>query len=358
VKRFDVARDTIFVTRAGSRAHGTARPESDVDLRGVAIAPLEQRLSYREAFEQYEGPLPPELGGALGPRVEATVFDVQKLVRLAVDANPNALEILFASPEDWVFSTPAWQRLHAARRLFLSRKVEQTYAGYALAQLRRIQTHRSWLLSPPARRPVRADFGLPERRTLSHDDRHRIERAIADKIRSWGVDDIDLPKPARILISERLTELWTELGEPRLIAASALGISENVFEALEAERRYRGALKHFESFERWKRERNPARAELEARFGYDTKHAMHLIRLMRSGLELLETGELCVRRPDAAELVAIREGERSYEDVVAEAERLRERMLQVREKSPLPADVDHDRIDALLFELVTGSERR
>jgi predicted nucleotidyltransferase len=352
VRRFDVARDTIFVTLAGSRAHGTARPESDVDLRGVAIAPLEQRLSYRESFEQYEGPLPPELGGEHGVRVEATVFDVAKLFRLAVDANPNALEVLFASPQDWLHTSPAWQRLHAARHLFLSRKVEQTYAGYALAQLKRIRTHRSWLLSPPARRPVRADFGLPERPTLSHDDRNRIERAIADKIRSFSLGDLELPKPARILLAERLEELWAELGDRRLAAASSLGLSESVFEALEAERRYRAALKHWESFERWKAERNPARAELEARFGYDTKHAMHLIRLMRSGLELLDSGDLHVRRSDAAELAAIRDGERSYEDVVAEAERLRARMQEVRAASPLPADVDHERIDALLFALV------
>src|ERR1039458_5020213 len=30
----------------------------------------------------------------------------------------------------------------------------------------------------------------------------------------------------------------------------------------------------------WKAQRNPKRAELEAKFGYDTKHAMHLVRLM------------------------------------------------------------------------------
>ena len=55
-------------------------------------------------------------------------------------------------------------------------------------------------------------------------------------------------------------------------------------------------MKHWDSYQTWKTHRNPARAELERQHGYDTKHAMHLIRLMRMGLEVLETGDLGVRR--------------------------------------------------------------
>jgi len=45
---------------------------------------------------------------------------------------------------------------------------------------------------------------------------------------------------------------------------------------------------------------------LEAKFGFDTKHAMHLIRLLRMAREILETGVVHVKRPDAEELSAIR----------------------------------------------------
>ena len=48
-------------------------------------------------------------------------------------------------------------------------------------------------------------------------------------------------------------------------------------------------MKHWDSYQTWKTHRNPTRAELEPQHGYDTKHAMHLIRLMRMGLEVLET---------------------------------------------------------------------
>ena len=42
---FDVSEATIFVTLAGSQAHGTAYEGSDIDSRGVCIAPFEQRVS-------------------------------------------------------------------------------------------------------------------------------------------------------------------------------------------------------------------------------------------------------------------------------------------------------------------------
>ena len=124
---------------------------------------------------------------------------------------------------------------------------------------------------------------------------------------------------------------------------------------LDAERKYRAAMKHWESYQTWKSERNPARAELERRHGYDTKHAMHLIRLMRMGLEVLRTGDLIVRRPDGEELNAIRDGALSFEDLLLAAAALKEQMADAAEQSDLPADVDRDRVDGLAFELMTAA---
>jgi len=128
-----------------------------------------------------------------------------------------------------------------------------------------------------------------------------------------------------------------------------------VVSTLDAERKYRAAMKHWESYQTWKSERNPARAELERRHGYDTKHAMHLIRLMRMGLEVLRTGDLIVRRPDGEELNAIRDGALSFEDLLLAAAALKEQMADAVEQSDLPADVDRDRVDELAFELMTAA---
>ncbi len=58
------------------------------------------------------------------------------------------------------------------------------------------------------------------------------------------------------------------------------------------------------------------RVSLVEQFGYDCKFAMHAVRLLRSGREFLETGVLKVKRPDAAELLEIRNGKYSYEEYI------------------------------------------
>jgi predicted nucleotidyltransferase len=379
---FPLDRHTIFLTLAGSQAHGTARDGSDVDLRGVCIAPLSVRLSLFRTFEQYEGALPDALAATVLPRVQAhptalralavktecVIFDVAKFVGLCAAANPNALEILFADERDWLFETPAWRRLHDERHGFLTKQVQQTFHGYAMAQLKKIKTHRSWLLNPPRRKPSREEYGLPAASgALSRDDQNRIEQHIADKIRSYGIDNIDnidMPKPTRVAVQERLDVFFRdvlsvseeELDERmRAVASHGLEVPPDVVSTLNAEKRYLAAMKHWNSYQTWKTHRNPARAALERQHGYDTKHAMHLVRLMRMGLEVLERGDLRVRRDDANELSAIRDGAMSFDELLAEADSLRSRMDAAAQTSSLPADVDRGRLDALVHGILTSA---
>lgn len=314
---------TIFLCVAGSHAHGTAGDGSDVDLRGVCVAPLSVRCSLFQEFEQTEAALPDGLwqqvlpvlrkhasaSRGIGEKVESVVFDVAKFLRLCASANPNALEILFANEQDWLLRTDVWTAIHGHRHRFLTRMVHQTYVGYAAAQLKRIKSHRAWLLKPPTAKPCRAEFGLPEGSTFSHDDQKRLE----------GVSG---------------------------------GLPPEVRRTLAAEKSYRGAMKHWDSYLSWEKNRNPARAELERNFGYDTKHAAHLIRLMRSGLEMLKEGELLVRRSDAAELVAIRQGSWTYERLINEADALAAALTDAFASTSLPADVDRSWVDQLALSVI------
>lgn len=343
----------------------------------MCIAPLPVRLSLFRAFEQHEGELPESLVQTVLPLIQAhpsaarglviktecVIFELAKFVALCAAANPNALEILFADERDWLLETPAWRRLHEQRLHFLSKKVQHTFQGYAMAQLKKIKTHRSWLLNPPTKKPAREDFGLPIRSSpLSRDDQNRIEQSIAEKIRSYGIDNIELPKPARIAVQERLDSFYRDVlsagnddldERMRAVASHALNLPPDVIAALNAEKRYRAAMNHWNSYQAWRSQRNPARAELERKHGYDTKHAMHLIRLMRMGFEVLETGELRVRRDDADELTTIRDGAMSFEQLLEAAASLQARMTHAETATTLPEDVDHGRIDALLVSLLT-----
>lgn len=95
------------------------------------------------------------------------------------------------------------------------------------------------------------------------------------------------------------------------------------------------------------------RRSLVERFGYDTKNASHLIRLLRQGIEFLNDGELYVLRHDAPELVAIKNGEWPLDRVKEQAERLFRRAEEAYDRCTLPTAPDGDRVSQLCVEVVS-----
>ena len=93
-------------------------------------------------------------------------------------------------------------------------------------------------------------------------------------------------------------------------------------------------------------------AALEAAHGYDTKHAQHLVRLLRMAVEALETGELVVLRPDRDELLGIRDGAWTYEELIENAEALHADVRRAAASSTLPDRADESAIDALCVAVV------
>lgn len=96
------------------------------------------------------------------------------------------------------------------------------------------------------------------------------------------------------------------------------------------------------------------RKALVARHGYDTKNAAHLVRLLRMGIEFLNTGELHVDRGgiDATELLDIKHGEWTLERVKAEADRLFRRAEDAYDRSTLPVRPDRELVNGLCVEMV------
>jgi uncharacterized protein len=96
------------------------------------------------------------------------------------------------------------------------------------------------------------------------------------------------------------------------------------------------------------------RKALFERFSYDVKNAAHCVRLLRMGLELLETGELHVDRTgiDADELRAIKRGEYSLAHIEQLAEDGFRRMAAARAQSSLPPEPDTEVTEAILMATI------
>lgn len=107
----------------------------------------------------------------------------------------------------------------------------------------------------------------------------------------------------------------------------------------------------WESYQKWLK-RDSDRKELEIKHGYDTKNAMHLVRLMRMGLEILLDKGCQVYRPDREELLAIRRGAWKYEDLVSWAEKAQLELEAAYSQSDLPETSPVELIDEVCQEAV------
>ena len=94
------------------------------------------------------------------------------------------------------------------------------------------------------------------------------------------------------------------------------------------------------------------RKKLVQQYGYDTKNASHLIRLLRMGIEFLNDGEMYVMRHDAPELTAIKQGEWSLDKVKEESERLFQVAEQAYLQSKLPANPDKEKVSTLCEDII------
>lgn len=337
---------TLFLTRHGSHAYGLNTPTSDEDFKGFAVAPREYQLGFVKQFEQAECKDP-----------DLVIYELKKFFRLAADCNPSIIEVLWTDESDWVHSTTEALVIRSHAKEFLSTKARHTFSGYAMSQLKRIQRHYEWLNNPPKEEPTREKFGLPERTTIPADQREAIRAVVNKKVDEWyGLLDFDLLEPATALaIRQRvdtfLEDVLTGQDDVWKSAARQSGVNEDVLEVLLAERKYNTAREQWRQYLHWKASRNPARAELEAKFGYDTKHAMHLVRLMRMGEEILRTGKVIVKRPDRDELLAIRQGAWKYEALIEYASSMDAQMAAAEAVSPLPKRPDRNKLDALCIQI-------
>jgi predicted nucleotidyltransferase len=339
---FNLEQHTILVAVGGSKAYGMHTATSDLDLKGVCISPKSVTLGFVHGFEQADDKrhmdtfhklLNEEETALAANGLEGTVYDLRKFMGLARKGNPNILEVLFCSDEGVKLVTKEGELLRENASLFLSQAVRYSYTGYAVAQLKRIKGHRNWLLDPKNERPERRDFGLLENPEIDKHTRGMIEAKVRQQL------DRGFEREEALKLCAALFPEYEYLSDPNWVAK------------LNAEYAFGKAMEEWTKYQEWMRTRNVKRAELEAKYGYDTKHAAHLVRLLRTGHELLTTGKLHVKRPDAEELLAIRNGLWTYDGLIEWADRMVALLDDKSIKSVLPHSPDQEKLNELCVKL-------
>ena len=99
-----------------------------------------------------------------------------------------------------------------------------------------------------------------------------------------------------------------------------------------------------------KGQKNIHRAELERQHGFDTKYAMHVIRLYLEAKEYMESGKISLPNPRVDLLVAIRRGQYRLPELEEMGKVLQAEALAAQQRSPLPEDVNLDSISKLVTQ--------
>jgi predicted nucleotidyltransferase len=92
------------------------------------------------------------------------------------------------------------------------------------------------------------------------------------------------------------------------------------------------------------------RPELEAEFGYDVKGAMHMLRVLGEGIELMKTGRITLPRPEVPFLKDVRNGRYKREEINTMADDLFALLEKCVQESALPDELDRAKISRIITE--------
>lgn len=125
-KWLDEYKDRLcFLVISGSHGYGTNVEGSDVDIRGVML-PTKDELIGLKTFKQRED-----------STTDTTIYEFNQFIKLAMANNPNVIEML-GFKHYLIFNEIGYELLDSLP-LLLSKKCYQTFNGYAVAQLRKIE---------------------------------------------------------------------------------------------------------------------------------------------------------------------------------------------------------------------------
>lgn len=258
----------ILLGLGGSHAYGTSTPESDLDVRGVALNTKNEILT-GHCFEQVED-----------KPTDTTIYSFNKIIQLLANCNPNVIEILGLKPEHYLYLSPIGQELINNSHLFLSKKAAVSFGGYASQQLRRLDNKAVRTVEQEAREKhilnsiMNAYNSFPDRYTEFNTNGGYINLYIDDS-----------PQP------EYNTEIFMDINLTHYPLRDYKGMWAEMH----------NIVKDYSKFGK--------RNAHAASHGKLSKHMMHLIRLYLMCFDILEKGEINTYREKELDwLIEIRNG--------------------------------------------------
>jgi predicted nucleotidyltransferase len=326
----------LFEAVSGSRAYGTNLPHSDTDLKGVFVLPEAQFFGLDYI---------PQIANDTNDEV---FYELRRFVELLLKNNPTVLELLGTPADCIVYQHPLFDQFRAPN--FLSKLCRQSFAEYAVAQIRKAQGLNKKINhpEPPARKSV-LDFC------------YVTVGAGAQSVAAWLARQGLVATQCGLAKVPHLADLYALFVDPspeqalgyrglvrdpeasQDVQLSAVPKGEEPVAYLSFNRNgYSVYCRAYREYWEWVNKRNKERYENTVQHGknYDAKNMLHVFRLLQMAEEIARTGQIQVRRANREFLLQIRRGEFSYAELLAQAEQLITQVEAAFATSTLPETPD------------------
>lgn len=345
----------LFEAISGSRSFGLATQNSDTDIRGVYYLPKEDFFGLHYI---------PQISNETN---DITYYEIGRLVELLQKNNPNILEIL-VSPEDCILQKNLLMDLLKPED-FLSKLCKDTFAGYAISQIKKAKGLNKKILNPiDKERKSILDFCY----ILQNQGSIPLKKWLREFPSTGGVSEgrggllqekcglvsIDNTKGMFALFYNDSGDLnykgIIHNEEANQVSVSSVPKDEKpvayLFCNLDA---YSTYCKDYREYWKWVSERNEDRYNVNQNHGqnYDSKNMMHTIRLLQSCEQIFKTNSLNIRIENRDELLDIKAGNWSYEAVMEKAETLIKSIEHYHSVSTLPEFPDLEKTTKILVEI-------
>lgn len=326
----------------GSQAYGTATAQSDTDLKGVYVTPRESFYSL-----EHENQINEENNNVM-------FYELHKFMELLSKNNPNMIELL-AMPEDCIIRKhPLFDLLKPD--LFLSKLCKDSFAGYAMTQVKKARGLNKKILNPmEEQRKSILDFcyvvsgqgSVPVKVFLQSNNLSQENcglAAIPHMREMYGLYYSTTENYSGLVRSDDSMD----------VSLSSIAESESSLVTMSFNKDgYSKYCKDYKEYWEWVRKRSEVRYENTIEHGknYDAKNMMHTFRLLDMAEEIGRSGKVVVRQPNRDFLLKVKSGAFSYEELVVRAEKKVEEINIVYRNSDLPEEPDREVINQLLIRI-------
>lgn len=302
----------ILEITTGSHLYGTNTETSDKDFVGVFIADKNAYLGLESVEEiDLSTQIKDESGKNTKDAIDRKLYELRNFMKLAMQNNPNILEILFVNEPNMIFIDEYFGRhLIDNRHLFPWKGAKQKFLGYAFSQKHKMYIKR---------------------------------------------DNIAVLRQAHEFFSNEITDQLTAnklLAEYRDSGVPFIEFHTNNCSIADLNFNLKLKIKDVNEKLMNRIDKFGNRTAIIDSMGYDTKFASHLIRLMMEGKELLLTGELQFPIKDRSLLLDIRNGKYTLEEVIKMSEEFEKEIETLGIESKLPSKPRYDDINNLLISMV------